>query len=333
MTTKEEGPLIDSMAFSRLQAEPTSSSNITSAVRPVNPYKVAIFRTTVAVFLAHLFMALIYFDAIPMMKNGPSKAFEFYSCFLIEESLSMDNLFAFYMIFKYFKVPLPAQNRALYWGIFGAIVLRALMISVGSFAVSRFHSLLFVFAGILIYSGVKILVWGDDDDENDMQENRVVRCTKWAFGSLLVGEFHGVDFFTRPKGKGAHIKATPLLLVLVVVELSDVIFAVDSVPAAFGISTDPFIIYTANMFAIMSLRSLYQVVAQLVADLPHVQKSIALVLIFIGLKMILEFLGYSVTTFMSMAVVVFLLSAGVVTSLLIPLPVQSENGTTAIQKV
>lgn len=241
---------------------------------------------------------------------GAEKAEEFFAGYLLEQSLSVDNLFVFVLVFDYFKVPLASQPRVLNYGIWGAMVMRAAMIIAGYEAVTNFKPILLVFAGVLIFSSYKLIAEGEEEEEEDMSENAIV---KFCSNLLPVSkEYDGENFFTTENG--AKI-ATPLLLCLCVIELSDVVFAVDSIPAVFGITGDPFIVYSSNIFAIMGLRSLFAFVATMVAELEYLQTAVAAVLGFVGCKMVVEFGGVEIPTEASLAVVVGMLGAGVALSL------------------
>merc|ERR1712072_345594 len=184
---------------------------------------------------------------------------EFYAGYILELSLSLDNLFAFYLVFKYFKVVSErAQNRVLFWGIVGAVVLRAVMVAAGAAALHQYRPLLLVCAAVLIYSTYQVFFMEEDEDDEDLQNNSVVKLAQWLVP--VSGTYHSADFFHQGK-------ATPLLLVLVVIEFSDVVFAVDSVPAIFGITEDGYVVWSACMCAILCLRSLYTLIVQFVADL------------------------------------------------------------------
>ena len=248
--------------------------------------------------------------------EGADKASEYFAGYLLEQSLSVDNLFVFVLLFEYFKVPPERQTRVLNYGIVGALVMRAIMVGAGVELIENFQPILLVFAGILIYSSYKLLAEGDDEEE-DMADNAIV---KFAGKFLEVSEdYDGDNFFTVQNGVKM---ATPLMLVLVVVEISDVVFAVDSIPAVFGVTKDPFIVYTSNLFAILSLRQLYTLISKAVGELKYLQTAVALVLGFIGAKMIVEYAGVEVPTEASLAVVVTMLGGGVGASLLLP----SEEG-------
>jgi TerC family integral membrane protein len=234
---------------------------------------------------------------------------EFYAGYILELSLSLDNLFAFYLVFKYFKVVSErAQNRVLFWGIVGAIVLRAFMVAVGAAAIHQYRPLLLVCAAVLIYSTYQVFFMEEDDDDEDLENNSVVKLAQWLVP--VSGTYHSSDFFHEGK-------ATPLLLVLVVIEFSDVVFAVDSVPAIFGITEDPYIVWAACMCAIMCLRSLYTLIVQFVADLEYMNKAIGLVLFFIAIKLILDLcFEIHVSIALSLSFVAGILTAGTILSIL-----------------
>ena len=240
---------------------------------------------------------------------GPKQAEEYFAGYLLEQSLSVDNLFVFVLVFDYFKVPLAQQQKVLTYGIGGAMAMRAAMIVAGYEAVTNFKPVLLVFAGVLIFSSYKLIA-EEEEEEEDMSENAIV---KFCSGLLPVSkDYDGDNFFTVENGVKT---ATPLLLCLCVIELSDVVFAVDSIPAVFGVTQDPFIVYSSNIFAILGLRSLYAFVATLVAELEYLQTAVAAVLGFVGFKMVAEFGGMEVSTEASLAVVVGMLGAGVALSL------------------
>jgi tellurite resistance protein TerC len=225
---------------------------------------------------------------------GVAKAEEFLSGYLLEESLSIDNLFVFVLVFTHFKTPRAEQHRVLVWGILGAMVLRATMILAGAALVSRFEWVLLVFAGLLLVSGLKLLFQGEDGDE-DPSKSWVVRLARSVLP--VTDDYRGHAFFvTEPPPPGAaptarpQRKATLLLLVLVVIELSDVLFAVDSIPAIFGVTRDPFIVFTSNIFAILGLRSLFFVIEAAIQRLRYLKTGLALLLCFIAFKMALPFI-------------------------------------------
>ena len=232
--------------------------------------------------LAVLFGGLLwwYLDGTASREMANRKALEFYTGYLIEQTLSVDNMFVFVMIFTYFAVPPELQRRVLLYGVIGAIVMRAGMILGGVWLVSEFAWILYVFGLFLVVTGIKMLVMADK--KPDLEKNPLLR---WLRGHMrITPDFHGERFFVRIDGLRY---ATPMFLVLVMIEVSDLVFAVDSIPAIFAVTTDPFIIFTSNIFAIMGLRALYFLLADL-ADRFHLLKyGLALVLVFIGGKMLL----------------------------------------------
>lgn len=245
--------------------------------------------------------------------SGSDAASEYFAGYLLEQSLSVDNLFVFVLLFEYFQVPPARQKVVLNYGIFGALIMRAVMIVAGVELIENFKPILLVFAGILIFSSYKLISQGDSDEEEDMADNAVVKFCSKLFD--VSDDYDGDNFFTVQNGVKM---ATPLLLVLAVVEISDVVFAVDSIPAVFGVTKDPFIVYTSNLFAILSLRQLYTLISTAVGELKYLQTAVALVLGFIGSKMVVEYTGVEIPTELSLAVVVTLLSGGVAASLYLP---------------
>ncbi|HVO91203.1 MAG TPA: TerC family protein [Terriglobales bacterium] len=210
---------------------------------------------------------------------GQEKALEFLTGYVIEKSLSVDNLFVFLMIFQYFNTPSEYQHRVLFWGILGALILRALFIATGSALLNNFHWMIYVFGGFLIFTGIKMFLQGDEKIEPD--GNPVVRL----FGRMvpIYKEYAGQSFFVRRAGK---VQATLLMVVLTVVETTDVIFAVDSIPAIFAITKDPFIVYTSNVFAILGLRALYFMLAGVMEMFVYLKVGLSFVLCFVGAKML-----------------------------------------------
>jgi tellurite resistance protein TerC len=215
-------------------------------------------------------------------KIGQTAAMQFLAGWLTEYSLSVDNLFVIALIFSYFKIPAKFQHRVLFWGIIGALVARGVMIFAGTALVSRFEWLLYLLGAFLVYTGVKMAL-SNEDEERDFDKMLVVKLTRKIFP--LTTELEGEHFFVRHAGK---IAATPLLLVLVIIETTDVIFAVDSIPAIIGITRDEFIIFTSNVFAILGLRSLFFALAALMDKFHYLKYSLSFVLAFVGVKMLLE---------------------------------------------
>ncbi len=227
------------------------------------------------IFLSLVFNGWIYHS------QGSEKGMEFLAGYILEKSLSVDNLFVFLLIFSYFKVPAELQHRVLFFGILGALVLRGIFIYLGVTLVREAAWVLYIFGAFLVYSGFKLLTHDDDDDANP--ENAIVRAFRKRV--RLTDGFRDQKFIVVEDGVK---KATPLLLVLVAVETSDVLFAVDSIPAVFGITQDPFIVYTSNVMAILGLRALYFALAGLIEYFHYLKYGLAFILIFIGSKMLGE---------------------------------------------
>mmetsp|Transcript_5904 Transcript_5904/g.20794 ORF Transcript_5904/g.20794 Transcript_5904/m.20794 type:complete len:402 (+) Transcript_5904:1413-2618(+) len=257
----------------------------------------------------------------------------YFAGYVLEQSLSIDNLFVFVLIFQYFRVPSAQRKKILDYGIYSAAVLRLGVIALGTELLQRFEPLLLVFAVVLLYSSYGILVAkeGDAQDE-DLSSNAVVQGCRKLF--RVTDQYDGGRFFTVG-GDGVR-RATPMLVALITVEVSDVVFAVDSIPAVFGVTRDPFLVYTSNLFAIASLRALYAFVATAVEELRYLQASVGWVLAFVGAKIVVEYAGVDVPTELSLAVVLLVLAGGVVASLLAtdaPSPsAASEEGSSAETK-
>jgi TerC family integral membrane protein len=240
--------------------------------------------------------------------GGKQKALEFAAAYLVEQSLSVDNLFVFLITFKYFLVPPELQPRVLTWGIIGAVLMRGVMIVAGVSAVQRFKSIILIFAAILLVSAVKLFF--ENDEPEELSNNMILRISKRVVGA--VDQYDGDRFFTKVDGRR---RPTPLLLCLVAIELSDFVFAVDSIPAVIGVSNDIMVVYSSNIFAIMGLRSLYTVVAAGLNDFVYLRHAVALVLAFISLKMVLEFFDFEISIAFSLGMVAAILVGGVVLSL------------------
>ena len=239
--------------------------------------------------LAMLFNLGIYFAW------GQDKALEFLTGYVIEKSLSVDNLFVFLMIFQYFNTPSQYQHRVLFWGILGALILRAIFIATGSALLSNFHWMMYVFGAFLVVTGVKMYLQGDEKIEPE--KNPVVRL--FEYWVPISKNYDGQKFFVRRDGK---TYATLLMLVLIVVETTDVIFAVDSIPAIFAITQDPFIVYTSNVFAILGLRALYFMLAGVMEMFTYLKVGLSAVLCFVGAKMMLVDI-YKIPIGVSLAVI------------------------------
>jgi tellurite resistance protein TerC len=226
--------------------------------------------------------------------------------YLIEKSLSVDNIFVFIVIFSALRIPAVYQHRVLYWGILSALVFRAVMIFAGAAMIQRFHWLIYVFGVFLIFTGVKLYL-----DRNKEEHPEDSKAMKWVRSVVpSTDRFDGHDFFTVENGKRV---ATPLLMALIMIEISDVIFAVDSIPAIFAVTTDPFIVFTSNIFAILGLRSLFFILAGLVDKFRYLKVGLAAVLTFVGIKMTIMDI-YKIPSLVSLAVILLTLTISVVAS-------------------
>ena len=270
--------------------------------------------TGVWVGLALLFAAgLAYFA-------DHQTALTFLTGYVIEESLSVDNIFVIVLIFQYFAVPAQYQHRVLFWGILGALLMRGLFIGVGAVLLARFEWIIYVFGALLVITGIRMAV--KQDEEFDGEQNGVVRFVRRLVP--LTTTYHGKHFFAVENGRRL---ATPLLLVLVLVETTDLIFAIDSIPAIFGITRDPFLVFTSNIFAVLGLRSLFFLLASVVAKFHLLRYGLAMILTFVGAKMILE-PWIHIPILLSLGIVVSVLAATIAASLRWPqLKPESEGKT------
>lgn len=230
--------------------------------------------SAVWISLALVFNGCIYYSM------GKQPAIEFLTGYLVEKSLSVDNIFVFVLLFSFFKVPDEYRHRVLFWGVIGALVMRAIFIAVGAVLISKFHWIIYLFGFFLVYTGYKMFKKSAEDMHPE--DNPLV---KWFVKrGRVTSEYHGKKFFVNINGKNL---ATPLFLCLLSVEFTDLIFAVDSIPAIFAITKDPFIVYTSNVFAILGLRSLYFALEGVITKFPYLRYGLAIILIFIGIKMLL----------------------------------------------
>ncbi|MBV6286932.1 TerC family protein [Pseudomonas aegrilactucae] len=271
-------------------------------------------RESLLLYAAYFSVGLL-FGGWVWLELGAQSALEFYTGLLVEQSLSMDNVFVMAMIFGFFGIPRRYQHRVLFWGILGVVVLRALMIGLGSALVQEFDWILYVFGAFLLFTGIKML-FARHEAQPDLAGNPVIRFVRRHM--RVTDDLHGSRFFVRIKVAGQHtalLYATPLFLALVLIELADLVFAVDSVPAILAITQDPFIVYTSNIFAILGLRALYFALAALVHRFVYLKYALALVLIFIGGKIFLHgFIG-KIPALVSLCVTFGLLAGGVLLSL------------------
>ena len=268
--------------------------------------------TLVCVSLAGLFAGWLFWG------HGAETGFEFVAGYVIEYALSVDNLFVFLVIFNFFAVPAAFQRRALFWGILGAVVLRGAFILAGTALVARFHWTLYLFGAFLVWTGIQLFFGGDEKIE--IEANPAVKLVR-RFVPVTSG-YHGERFFVRLDGKRF---ATPLFLVLVVIDVVDVIFAVDSIPAVFGVTHDPYLVFTSNMFAILGLRALYFLLADFMDRFHHLKYGLGLVLSFVGAKM-LAARWYEVPITVALGVIVLLLGGAVLSSFLFPPQHHPEAG-------
>ncbi len=249
------------------------------------------------------------FNALILWRDGLEPAGEFLTCYLTEQALSVDNIFVFIIIFRYFAVSSANQHRVLFWGILGALVFRAVFILAGVALVSRFEWTMYLLGAFLAFTGIKLFMAGDEQ-ELDPEKNFVLRITKKFLP--ITNTTHGSRFFVLEAGKRV---ATPLFVALIVVETTDVMFAVDSVPAALAITQDRFILYTSNVFAILGLRSLYFAVAGIIPYLHYLQHGLSMILVFIGAKMLLAH-HYPISITLSLSVVGGVLAVSILASIL-----------------
>jgi len=241
---------------------------------------------------------------------GPVKALEFVTGYLLEEALSVDNLFVFILLFAYFKVPPEEEKTVLFWGILGALIMRGAFILTGVALVQRFHWILYLFGLFLIYTGFQLMLGGDK--EKDPSQNIVLRLARRFLP--LTENYEGGKFWAR---RGGKLLFTPLFLVLLVVETTDILFAVDSIPAILAITRDSFIVYTSNVFAILGLRSLYFALAGMMKVFHYLNYGLSVVLIFIGIKMLLPE-RYHVPTWAALVVIAVVLGVSVLASVVFP---------------
>lgn len=270
------------------------------------------FAHTLWVCVAYIGAGLL-FGLFVWYEKGGDAAMDYYTGFLIEKSLSMDNIFVMSIIFSSVGVPRIYQHRVLFWGILGAVVMRALMISVGAAIISEFHWVLYIFSVFLIYTGAKMMKHGEEDEENkeeNIKNSKIYKTVEKYFP--VTHEIDGAHFITKKDGKKF---ITPLLFALIIIELMDVVFAIDSIPAIFGITQDVFIVYTSNIFAILGLRALYFLLEAAVNRFVYLKSALAIVLIFIGVKILLPVFGVHLESWHSLTVTFGLLFGSIFLSL------------------
>ena len=248
--------------------------------------------------------------------HGPKPALEFVTGYLIEYSLSIDNIFVIVLIFAYFRIPEKYQHRVLFWGIIGALLMRGSMIAAGAFLIERFHWIIYVFGAFLIFTGIRMAT--HDESDIEPEANPVLRLVRRLLP--VTHDYRGQSFFVKeaPKrGEVIRLMATPLFVVLVLVETTDLIFAVDSIPAIFAVTRDPLIVYTSNVCAILGLRSLYFLLAGVIHTFRFLKLGVAVVLTFVGAKMLLGSV-YVIPIHISLFVIVALLATAIGASVMFP---------------
>lgn len=266
--------------------------------------------------LALIFAALIWTGNLPVEgETGQRHALEFLTGYLIELALSVDNIFVFVLIFSYFKVPPQYQHRVLFWGVLGALVMRGAMIAAGALLISRFEWIILVFGAFLVYTGIKMAT--QDEMDVEPESNPALKLIRRVLP--VTNQYHGQHFFIHETvGGKLRRAATPLFVVLVMVETTDLIFAVDSIPAIFAVTRDPYLVYTSNVFAILCLRSLYFLLAGVIDKFHYLKLGLSIVLIFIGAKMLATMFHYHLPVAISLGVVAGVLGGSVVASLIWP---------------
>jgi tellurite resistance protein TerC len=248
------------------------------------------------------------------LEMGRASMLEFYAGYLVEQALSVDNLFVFILIFGYFRIAPELQHRVLFWGILGALLMRGAMIGAGAVLIERFHAIIYVFGAFLVYTGIKMAFGGDSEIEPEA--NPVIKFVRKVLP--VSSHFHGERFFIREAGPGGVMRrtATPLFVVLMLVETTDVVFALDSIPAIFGVTRNPFLVYTSNVFAILGLRSMYFVLASVIGKFHLLKYGLSVVLAFVGVKMLLSE-KFPISIGVSLGVVAGVLLTSVLLSLVI----------------
>jgi tellurite resistance protein TerC len=270
--------------------------------------KSALYQSIFWVVVSTLFgVFILFYD-----ESGTEGAVQYFSAYLTEYALSVDNIFVILLILKYFKVNETYYHKVLFWGILGAIVFRGVFIFVGTFLIEKFHWILYVFGVFLVYSAIRIY-FEDGDEKIDPEKNPILKFCKRYLPMSNID--HGGNFVVREEGR---LLFTPLFLVIVLIETTDLIFAVDSIPAAFAITQNPFLIYTSNIFAVMGLRAMFFLLAGIIDKFYLLQKGLSVILFFIGAKMLLDIWHIHVNVYLSFTVIVVTLTLSIVFSMLIP---------------
>ena len=269
-------------------------------------FKPALYQSIFWIGVSLIFGFLIY------LFIGKETAIEFLSAYVTEKMLSVDNLFVILLIFSYFKLEEKYHHKALFWGILGAIIFRAIFIGAGSYIIHQFYWVLYIFGVILLYTGIKLLQ-GKKEEHINFEKSKVI---KFAHKILpFTDSHHGGKFFFRENGK---FYFTSLFMVVLMVEATDIIFAVDSIPAVFAISQNLFVVFTSNIFAIMGLRALFFLVENVLHRFHHLQKGLAVILLFIGAKMLMGIFGLHISSLISFGVIMLALVSSIVLSIIFP---------------
>jgi tellurite resistance protein TerC len=282
--------------------------------------KSALYQSIFWVSISTVFGVLIYFggpyahieNGVAVALQGSDAAVLYFSTYLTEYALSVDNIFVILLILKYFKVDETYYHKVLFWGILGAIIFRAIFIFVGAILIHKFHWILYIFGVFLIYSGIRIY-FEDGDEKIEPEKNPILKiCRKYL---PISATDNGGQFFFKEGGK---LFFTPLFLVIILIETTDLIFAVDSIPAAFAITQNEFLIYTSNIFAVMGLRAMFFLLAGIIDKFYLLQKGLSIILFFIGAKMLLEIFHIDLNVYLSFTVIIATLTLSIVFSVIIP---------------
>ena len=277
--------------------------------------KSALYQSIFWVFISTIFGYLVYL----YVEGGLNSSVEYFSAYLTEYALSVDNIFVILLILKYFAVKEEYYHKILFWGILGAVVFRGVFIFVGAYLISEFHWILYIFGVFLIYSGIKIY-FEDSDEKIDPEKNPILRlCRKYL---PITNNDMGGKFVASVNGK---LMFTPIFLVVILVETTDLIFAVDSIPAAFAITTNEFLVYTSNIFAVMGLRAMFFLLAGIIDKFYLLQKGLSIILFFIGAKMLLEIFEIKLNPVLSFSVIIVTLTLAIVFSIVIPRKQESRE--------
>lgn len=280
----------------------------------------ALYQSIFWVSISTVFGVLIYFggpyahieNGVAVALQGSDAAVLYFSTYLTEYALSVDNIFVILLILKYFKVDETYYHKVLFWGILGAIIFRAIFIFVGAILIHKFHWILYIFGVFLIYSGIRIY-FEDGDEKIEPEKNPILKiCRKYL---PISATDNGGQFFFKEGGK---LFFTPLFLVIILIETTDLIFAVDSIPAAFAITQNEFLIYTSNIFAVMGLRAMFFLLAGIIDKFYLLQKGLSIILFFIGAKMLLEIFHIDLNVYLSFTVIIATLTLSIVFSVIIP---------------